>query len=105
MGISVRRPCRCGHAKDSHEHYRRGTDCATCACPAFHGRLEVTVAFGRARPAPRVVLPEEPYVAEGPWVRPTHSGGLTAYAPLPPEVERQLARPRTAAEQTTVERA
>jgi hypothetical protein len=30
--------CVCGHAKDAHEHYRRGTDCATCGaevCPKF----------------------------------------------------------------------
>lgn len=30
--------CVCGHAKDAHEHYRRGTDCATCGaevCPRF----------------------------------------------------------------------
>jgi hypothetical protein len=30
--------CVCGHAKDAHEHYRKGTDCAVCAageCIAF----------------------------------------------------------------------
>jgi hypothetical protein len=34
--------CRCGHPDRAHEHYRRGTDCALCACPKFkagaHGR-------------------------------------------------------------------
>jgi hypothetical protein len=23
-------PCDCGHPRDSHEHYRPGTDCALC---------------------------------------------------------------------------
>lgn len=28
--------CRtCGHAHAAHEHYRPGTDCALCDCPAF----------------------------------------------------------------------
>jgi hypothetical protein len=34
--------CVCGHAKDAHEHYRRGTDCATCGaevCPKFRRAL------------------------------------------------------------------
>jgi hypothetical protein len=26
---------RCGHPKDAHEHYRRGTDCALCECRKF----------------------------------------------------------------------
>lgn len=29
--------CRCGHISLAHEHYRRGTDCALCACARFHG--------------------------------------------------------------------
>jgi hypothetical protein len=29
--------CSCGHATAAHEHYRRGTDCALCACDRFHG--------------------------------------------------------------------
>lgn len=31
-------PCRCGHGRDAHEHYRSGTDCSACgtACGAFH---------------------------------------------------------------------
>ena len=31
-------PCVCGHARQAHEHYRRGTDCGACgvgACPGF----------------------------------------------------------------------
>lgn len=28
-------PCRCGHDRDAHEHFRRGTDCAACDCARF----------------------------------------------------------------------
>ena len=34
--------CVCGHAHDAHEHYRKGTDCATCGpevCPRFRRAL------------------------------------------------------------------
>ncbi|GAB3216244.1 hypothetical protein GCM10027586_07480 [Kineococcus gypseus] len=27
--------CTCGHAKDVHEHYRAGSDCALCECPRY----------------------------------------------------------------------
>lgn len=27
--------CRCGHARDAHQHYRPGADCALCDCGAF----------------------------------------------------------------------
>ncbi|WP_160150891.1 hypothetical protein [Microbacterium timonense] len=30
--------CACGHAREAHEHYRRGTECAICdvtVCSAF----------------------------------------------------------------------
>jgi hypothetical protein len=27
--------CRCGHVRDTHEHYRRGTDCAVCDCRRY----------------------------------------------------------------------
>ena len=37
--------CRCGHAANAHEHYRRGTDCAMCTCPKFRA--------GTARQGPR----------------------------------------------------
>jgi hypothetical protein len=32
-------PCRCGHPRNAHEHYRGGTDCGPCGpavCPRFH---------------------------------------------------------------------
>lgn len=32
-------PCACGHAKQAHEHYRRGSDCALCGCRRFHRPL------------------------------------------------------------------
>ncbi len=32
---SAPKSCRCGHAANAHEHYRRGTDCAMCSCPKF----------------------------------------------------------------------
>lgn len=31
-------PCTCGHPKEAHEHYRKGTDCGACgagACSAY----------------------------------------------------------------------
>lgn len=32
--------CVCGHERDTHEHYRPGTDCGACGntCRAFHAR-------------------------------------------------------------------
>lgn len=27
--------CRCGHVEGTHEHYRRGTDCAVCDCVKY----------------------------------------------------------------------
>jgi hypothetical protein len=29
------RTCSCGHEKQAHEHYRRGTDCAVCSCARY----------------------------------------------------------------------
>jgi hypothetical protein len=31
--------CSCGHGKQAHMHYRRGTDCACCDCTRFHRPL------------------------------------------------------------------
>jgi hypothetical protein len=32
-------PCfACAHGKQAHLHYRRGTDCALCACGRYRGR-------------------------------------------------------------------
>lgn len=30
LDATVQRPCVCGHAREAHEHYRRGSDCALC---------------------------------------------------------------------------
>lgn len=27
--------CRCGHLRNAHQHYRKGTDCGLCGCPRF----------------------------------------------------------------------
>lgn len=30
--------CRCGHSREAHQHFRKGTDCGVCgpvACPRF----------------------------------------------------------------------
>lgn len=27
--------CTCGHVQGTHEHYRRGTDCAVCDCMKY----------------------------------------------------------------------
>jgi hypothetical protein len=80
VAITFRRPCRCGHERDQHEHYRRGTDCSGCACAAFHGQLEVTVRFGRPAPLPTVVVPDEVPELSPPAVRPAHSAGLPGAA-------------------------
>ena len=83
MAVSFRRLCRCGHGKGAHEHYRSGSDCSSCGCLRFVGRVQVTLSLGRMRPG--VVTPEAvPYPA-GPYVRPTHSHGYG----LPPVVVRQ----------------
>jgi hypothetical protein len=99
MGLRLRRACNCGHAKDAHEHYRRGTDCATCDCARFRTHLEVVVSLGRLRPA-AVVLPDEVPVPEQPYVRPTHSAGVTV-SPEPdlgPLLKHHIARPRDGAQ-------
>jgi hypothetical protein len=99
MAISMRRPCQCGHERDQHEHYRRGADCSGCACAAFHGQLVVTIRFGRQlTPAGSVVVPDDVPAAQEPYVRPTHSAGLTAgcvdgVAPL-------VVEPRAAADES-----
>ena len=31
--------CSCGHGKQAHAHYRRGSDCALCDCGRFHRSL------------------------------------------------------------------
>ena len=31
--------CGCGHGRPAHEHYRRGSDCALCACARYRRPL------------------------------------------------------------------
>lgn len=90
MRVVMHRSCSCGHEKDAHEHYRRGSDCSSCGCTRFHGLLELTVRFGRLQPQQAVVVPEDVPAVEEPWVRPTHSAGLTTYpqAPVTPPLPR-----------------
>jgi hypothetical protein len=38
------RDCTCGHPGRAHEHYRRGSDCALCACPRFRAGSSAAVA-------------------------------------------------------------
>ncbi len=83
VALHLSRPCRCGHPKDAHEHYRRGTDCSGCSCARFHGRIVVTVSLRMSlgKHAPSVVVPDEvPQLVE-PYVRPTHAAGLPVERP------------------------
>lgn len=46
--------CVCGHAREAHEHLRRGTDCALCDCPRFRkdrSGSRATTALPRRSPA------------------------------------------------------
>jgi hypothetical protein len=33
------KPCACGHGRAAHQHYRRGKDCALCACARYRRGL------------------------------------------------------------------
>jgi len=39
--------CQCGHGRDAHRHYRRGSECALCACSRWSppGRLRRLFRF------------------------------------------------------------
>ena len=39
------RACVCGHMRAVHAHYRAGSDCAACACHAYHPRQRVPFGF------------------------------------------------------------
>lgn len=53
--------CRCGHDRESHQHYRPGSDCALCECQRWSpptwlsrllgrlGRLRAAVRFRVSR--------------------------------------------------------
>lgn len=68
--------CVCGHAKDAHEHYRRGTDCATCGaevCPKFRR----AILARKQPPTPPARPPAEEAEREAP-----HRSSFTATGPL-----------------------
>lgn len=68
--------CVCGHAKDAHEHYRRGTDCATCGaevCPRFRRAI-----LSRKQPPTPPARPP----AEGAERETPHRSSFTATGPL-----------------------
>jgi hypothetical protein len=33
------RSCSCGHGKQAHDHYRRGSDCSLCPCQRYRRPL------------------------------------------------------------------
>lgn len=35
LWLRIRTRCRCGHSRQTHEHYRQGSDCAVCGCPRW----------------------------------------------------------------------
>ena len=47
--------CRCGHARNAHEHYRAGTDCALCR-PGVCNRFKRASRFGLRGPRRTVDL-------------------------------------------------
>ena len=71
MPLSFRRTCRCSHAKAAHEHYRAGSDCASCDCARYRFGFVLTVALGT--PAPTVITPDVVHEVAGPYVRPHHA--------------------------------
>jgi hypothetical protein len=97
MALHLHRACSCGHGKDAHEHYRRGSDCSACGCTRYHGGFVLTLRVRVAPPAPEpttVVVPDEVTVVEGPYLRPTHTAGVGG-RPLPVTSEpRRVALPR-----------
>ena len=41
--------CRCGHHILDHDHYRAGTDCASCGCVRYRLSVRRTVAASLRR--------------------------------------------------------
>ena len=96
MALHLSRVCGCGHAKDAHEHYRRGTDCSACDCARFRRGFVLTLSVRVAPPAPEaavVVVPDEVAQVEGPYLRPTHTAGVGGRPAVAPGL-REVARPR-----------
>ncbi len=52
--------CRCGHGVDAHEHFRSGTDCASCGpdvCRRYTARTGTGLPARVRLPAQSVVVP------------------------------------------------
>jgi hypothetical protein len=60
-------PCTCGHPREAHEHYRRGTDCSACLCPRYdRGSWWRLGLAPRRRWLPKAPVPvDEPVAGEG----------------------------------------
>jgi hypothetical protein len=61
--------CVCGHQREAHEHYRSGTDCATCGpelCPRFRRAILRRKQPPTPPPARPDVVGEVDRVAAGP---------------------------------------
>lgn len=69
--------CVCGHLRDAHEHYRRGTDCATCG-PELCAKYRRASLRRRTPPTPpSSAPPAEPVERDDAYRAP-----LTATGPL-----------------------
>ena len=88
MPITLRRSCRCSHARAAHEHYRSGSDCAQCGCERYRAGFVLTVALGT--PVPEVITPDVVHEVAGPYVRPNHAN---LRAPAGPPLPRAEATP------------
>jgi hypothetical protein len=40
------KPCRCGHGRQAHQHYRGGSDCSLCSCSRYHRPLLARLGLG-----------------------------------------------------------
>jgi hypothetical protein len=43
---SLGKPCSCGHGKQTHQHYRAGSDCALCGCGKYQRPLRRLLHLG-----------------------------------------------------------
>jgi hypothetical protein len=46
VAASLSKPCSCGHGKQTHAHYRAGSDCALCECGRYQGPLRRLLHLG-----------------------------------------------------------
>jgi hypothetical protein len=86
--------CRCGHVRDTHSHYRRGSDCAGCDCPRYQRGFVLAISFRAGLPTPVVVIPDEVHRVADPYVRPTHTAGTGGVPRVPPTTASLVVPPR-----------